>query len=106
MRRGSIATTPSSRPDGRRFTDAKDLLPFGLQRNYWGNPARRRRRFQTGADGGRLRQGRHRRQQVIDEVAARLKQFPEWEYVEVEQRVVGADGRIITSASWLSISGA
>ena len=75
-------------PDGRRLTEAKDLLPFGLQRNYWGNPLGVGVGFKpapTVDDFGMIAT----RQQVIDEVAPRLKPFPEWEYVEVEQRIVG-----------------
>jgi hypothetical protein len=75
-------------PGGRRLTEATDLLPFGLQRNYWGNPLGVGVGFKpapTVDDFGKVAT----RQEVIDAVTPRLKQFPEWKSVEVEQRVIG-----------------
>ncbi len=75
-------------PDGRRLTEANDLLPFGLQRNYWGNPLGVGVGFKpapTVDDFGKV--ATH--QEVIDTVAPCLKRFSEWEYVEVEQKVIG-----------------
>jgi hypothetical protein len=76
-------------PDGRRLTETKDLLPLGLQRNYWGNPLGVGVGFKpapTVDDFGKIAT----QQQVIDAVAPRLRQFPEWSYIEVEQSVIGA----------------
>ncbi len=76
-------------PDGRRLTEAKDLASFGLQRNYWGNPLGVGVGFKpapTVDDFGKVAA----RQEVIDAVTPRLKQFPDWESIEVEQSVIGA----------------
>ena len=75
-------------PDGRRLTETTDLLPFGLQRNYWGNPLGVGVGFKpapTVDDFGKVAT----QQEVIDTVTPRLKQFPEWKSVEVEQSVIG-----------------
>ena len=75
-------------PDDR-LTDTKDLIPFGLQRNYWGNPLGVGVGFKpppTVDDFGKVA----RLQQVIEEVTPRLRQFPQWESVAVEQSLIGA----------------
>jgi hypothetical protein len=75
-------------PDGQRLTETKELLPFGLQRNYWGNPLGVGVGFKpapTVDDFGKVAT----RQEVIDTVAPRLKQYPAWESIKVEQSVIG-----------------
>ncbi|HVS34530.1 MAG TPA: hypothetical protein VMS17_03045 [Gemmataceae bacterium] len=78
-------------PDGRRLhepQDLQDLLKLGLQRNYWGNPLGVGVGFQPAASVdvfGTVATG----DQVRDMAAPRLKQFPQWPYVEVEQTVIG-----------------
>jgi hypothetical protein len=75
-------------PDGRRLIEPQDLLPLGLQRNYWGNPLGVGVGFQPAESvdvfGAVATPG-----QVADMVTARLRRFPQWEYVEVEQSVIG-----------------
>ena len=75
-------------PDGRRLTDAADLRPFGLQRNYWGNPLGVGVGFRPAPavdDFGRVAS----RVEVFAIVAPRLKLHPDWPWVEVEQTVIG-----------------
>lgn len=75
-------------PDGRRLTDVKDLLPFGVQRNYWGNPLGVGVGFAPPAsvdEFGKIAA----KKTVVAEVARRLQRFPALKYVEVEQTVVG-----------------
>jgi hypothetical protein len=90
-------------PDGRRLTEARDLLPFGLQRNYWGNPLGIGVGFQP-APSVDVFGTVATRQQVVGMVAPRLRRFPQWEYVEVEQNVIGpTDGDhvgVVRSERW------
>lgn len=75
-------------PDGRRLSETDELLPFGLQRDYWGNPLGVGVGFKpapTVDDFGQIAT----KQVVVDMVAPRLKQFPQWQFIEVEQDVVG-----------------
>jgi hypothetical protein len=78
-------------PDGRRLTednDAKDLISFGVQRNYWGNPLGVGVGFAPPAsvdDFGTVAA----KETVVAEVAQRLQRFPELKYVDVEQSVWG-----------------
>ncbi len=72
-------------PDGRPL----DLLPFGLQRNYWGNP--------IGAGVGFLPPPAvdvfgevAPSDEVAERVRERLAAFRELPYVEVRQTVIGA----------------
>ena len=77
----------ASAPDGRPITDLPTLTKLGLQRNYWGNP------LGVGVgyapppavdDFGRVASEK----EVTAFVAERLKQFPDWAYVDVGQNVV------------------
>jgi hypothetical protein len=75
-------------PDGRRLTEAKDLIPFGVQRNYWGNPLGVGVGFEPAAsvdDFGKIAG----KDAVVHQVAAHLVHFPDLQYVEVEQSIVG-----------------
>ena len=75
-------------PDGRRFTEPKDLIPFGVQRNYWGNPLGVGVGFEPANsvdDFGKIAP----KEAVVQAVARRLSHFPDLKYVDVEQRIVG-----------------
>jgi hypothetical protein len=75
-------------PDGERLSDAATLTRLGLQRNYWGNPLGVGVGFRPAESAdvfGETATG----EQVRAMVAERLRQFPQWDYVDVEQRVVG-----------------
>ena len=75
-------------PDGRRLTEPRDLLPLGLQRNYWGNPLCVGVGFQP-APSVDVFGTVATRKQLTDTVALRLQQFPAWRYVLVEKSVIG-----------------
>jgi hypothetical protein len=75
-------------PDGRQITDPATLMKLGLQRNYWGNPLGVGVGFMpapTVDDFGKVAT----QQEVIDMASPRLRQFPEWESIEVVQSVIG-----------------
>ena len=78
-------------PDGRRLTEPQDLARFGLQRNYWGNPLGVGVGFRPAESADVFGEDvtDETAKRVRDMVAARLKQFPQWEYVDVEQIVIG-----------------
>jgi hypothetical protein len=78
-------------PDGRELTDATDrktLTQLGLQRNYWGNPLGVGVGFEPAPTVDHFGEVASERE-VRDMVAERLKQFPAWPLVVVEQRIVG-----------------
>ncbi len=80
-----------------------DVLAFGLQRNYWGNP--------IGAGVGYLPPPSldvfgevAEPEDVLDHVRARLADFPDLPYVEVTQTVIGpVDERRIGILSWFRL---
>jgi hypothetical protein len=77
-------------PDGRRLTETKDLIPFRLQRNYWGNPLGVGVGFKpapTVDDFGKVAT----QKEVSDAVMKRWEPFDEkCAYYDVEQTVIGA----------------
>lgn len=86
-------------PDGRQITDETDkatLTKLGVQRNYWGNPLGVGVGYEpppTVDDFGKVAD----KEFVVEMVAKRLEQFPDWRYVEVVRTVVrpAADGLIV-----------
>lgn len=75
-------------PDGRQITDSATLTKLGVQRNYWGNPLGVGVGFEpapSADDFGKVAP----KDAVVGMVARRLEGFPDLQYVEVEQRVVG-----------------
>ena len=75
-------------PTGERVTDAAVLTKLGLQRNYWGNPLGVGVGFRP-PEGVDVFGTVATEKQVHDVVAPRLKQFPQWPHVMVEQTVIG-----------------
>jgi hypothetical protein len=95
-------------PDGRRLgddpkTEFAELKPFGLQRNYWGNPLGVGVGFKPAPGVDRF--GEVASQAAVTESVRRgLASHPEWDYVEVTQTVVGPreDGSVgsVSAESW------
>jgi hypothetical protein len=75
-------------PDGSQVTDAAALAKLGVQRNYWGNPLGVGVGFRP-AESVDVFGATATEQQVRDMVGQRLRQFPQWEYVDVEQKIIG-----------------
>ncbi len=75
-------------PDGRRLTEPQDLVRFGLQRNYWGNPLGVGVGFEP-AESVDVFGTVATRQRVTELVRGRLKRMPDLKDIEVEQSVVG-----------------
>jgi hypothetical protein len=76
-------------PDGRQITDPATLRKLGLQRNYWGNPLGVGIGFKP-APALDVFGEVATQQQVNNTVGLRLTEFEEWDYIEVEQKVIGA----------------
>ncbi len=75
-------------PAGLRLTEPKELTPFGLQRNYWGNPLGVGVGFEP-AESADVFGAVAARERATEVVAEHLKHFPDLKYVDVEQSVVG-----------------
>jgi hypothetical protein len=76
------------KPDGEKVSDEATLTQLGLQRNYWGNPLGVGVGFEP-AQSVDVFGTTATEQQVRDMVGRRLRRFPQWDYVDVEQRVIG-----------------
>jgi hypothetical protein len=75
-------------PNGRQITDPATLMKLGLQRNYWGNPLGVGIGFKP-APALDVFGFVAAKDRVIDIVGRSLTQFEKWDYVEVEQKVIG-----------------